>query len=57
MYLSRVEFENPEDLGWNTTALPLYSGKVLLASSQGERLSVPYLGEPLLSKIRNYPPR
>ncbi|KAG9251869.1 subtilase [Emericellopsis atlantica] len=39
-----VNFDNPDKLGWNATALPLYSGKILVASSKGEQLSVPYYG-------------
>ncbi|OTB06028.1 hypothetical protein M426DRAFT_319392 [Hypoxylon sp. CI-4A] len=39
-----VDFANPESKGWNTTVLPLYSGKVILTSSIGEQLSFPYLG-------------
>ncbi|KAH6693713.1 subtilase [Plectosphaerella plurivora] len=39
-----VNFENPDKLGWNATALPLYSGKVIISSSLGEQLSVPYMG-------------
>jgi hypothetical protein len=40
-----VNFENPDTLGWNSTALPLYGGKVVVTGSNGEVLSVPYLGE------------
>ncbi|ROT42545.1 serine endopeptidase [Sodiomyces alkalinus F11] len=39
-----VNFRNPDTLGWNATALPLYSGKVIVSGSNGERLSVPFLG-------------
>ncbi|KAH7316466.1 peptidase S8/S53 domain-containing protein [Stachybotrys elegans] len=39
-----VNFHNPDKLGWNATALPLYSGKIYVSSSNGERLSVPYAG-------------
>jgi subtilisin family serine protease len=39
-----VGFKNPDTLGWNAAALPLYSGKVVLTGSNGEQLSVPYLG-------------
>uniref|UniRef100_A0A0B7KAZ1 Peptidase S8/S53 domain-containing protein n=2 Tax=Bionectria ochroleuca TaxID=29856 RepID=A0A0B7KAZ1_BIOOC len=39
-----VNFENPDTLGWNSTALPLYGGKVVVTGSNGEVLSVPYLG-------------
>lgn len=30
--------------GLNETALPVYSGKVLVSASNGEELSVPYMG-------------
>lgn len=40
-----VNFDNPDSLGWNSSALPLYGGKVALTGSNGEILSVPYLGE------------
>ncbi|KKF92193.1 Subtilase family protein [Ceratocystis platani] len=39
-----VKFENPDALGWNTHALPSYSGKVLVHSSLGETLAIPYHG-------------
>ncbi|KAF4468071.1 serine endopeptidase [Fusarium albosuccineum] len=39
-----VKFQNPEQQGWNATSLPLYSGKVIVSSSLGEQLSIPYLG-------------
>ncbi|KAM5354988.1 hypothetical protein ACJ41O_001634 [Fusarium nematophilum] len=39
-----IRFQNPENQGWNNTALPLYSGKIIIASSLGEQLSIPYLG-------------
>ncbi|KAJ9149758.1 Subtilisin-like protein [Pleurostoma richardsiae] len=39
-----INFDNPDKLGWNATNLPLYSGKVVLSSSVGEQLSVPYMG-------------
>ncbi|KAI0381948.1 subtilisin-like protein [Hypomontagnella monticulosa] len=39
-----VNFANPEGSGWNSSAFPLYSGKVILSSSAGEQLSFPYLG-------------
>ncbi|KAK7947007.1 subtilisin-like protein [Apiospora aurea] len=39
-----VTFANPENKGWNATTLPLYSGKVKIAGSNGERLSVQYMG-------------
>ncbi|KKA26451.1 hypothetical protein TD95_000165 [Thielaviopsis punctulata] len=39
-----VVFSNPKDLGWNTKALPVYSGKVIIQSSLGEQMAVPYQG-------------
>lgn len=39
-----VNFDNPDKLGWNAAGLPVYGGKVLLAGSNGERLSVPFYG-------------
>ncbi|KAI1107937.1 subtilisin-like protein [Jackrogersella minutella] len=39
-----VDFINPQSSGWNASAFPLYSGKVILSSSIGEQLSFPYLG-------------
>ncbi|KAL3293576.1 subtilase [Colletotrichum asianum] len=39
-----VNFNNPDNLGWNTTGLPLYGGKVLIQGSNGELVSVPYAG-------------
>ncbi|KAK1724825.1 subtilase [Colletotrichum acutatum] len=39
-----VNFKNPDTLGWNASGLPLYSGRVLISGSNGEFLSVPYLG-------------
>ncbi|KAI6428914.1 hypothetical protein MCOR21_005284 [Pyricularia oryzae] len=39
-----VNFGNPDTLGWNASALPLYGGKVVVAGSNGEVLSVPYMG-------------
>ncbi|CAI6088118.1 unnamed protein product [Clonostachys chloroleuca] len=39
-----INFDNPDNLGWNASALPLYSGKVTISGSNGEFLSVPYLG-------------
>lgn len=41
----RVNFDNPDKLGWNSTALPLFSGKVVVSGSNGEQLSVPYMGK------------
>lgn len=41
-----VNFDNPDKLGWNSTALPLFSGKIVVSSSIGEQLSVPYMGKP-----------
>jgi len=45
-----VNFRNPDNLGWNASALPFYSGKVIVSGSNGEQLSVPYLG--LASQIK-----
>lgn len=39
-----VTFANPESKGWNATVIPLYSGKVNIAGSNGERLPVQYMG-------------
>ncbi|OLN97165.1 Subtilisin DY [Colletotrichum chlorophyti] len=39
-----VNFKNPETLGWNAAALPLYSGKIIVSGDNGEELSVPYAG-------------
>ncbi|WQF80684.1 Putative peptidase S8/S53 domain, immunoglobulin-like, peptidase S8, subtilisin, His-active [Colletotrichum destructivum] len=39
-----VNFPNPDSLGWNSSALPIYSGKVIVSGNNGEQLSVPYLG-------------
>ncbi|GKT51185.1 minor extracellular protease vpr [Colletotrichum spaethianum] len=39
-----VNFGNPDTLGWNTTGLPLYGGKVIIQGSNGEQVSVPYAG-------------
>ncbi|KAK2022798.1 subtilase [Colletotrichum zoysiae] len=39
-----VNFNNPDNLGWNATGLPLYGGKVIVQGSNGELLSVPYAG-------------
>ncbi|KAL5906603.1 hypothetical protein ACKVV1_011002 [Pyricularia oryzae] len=39
-----VTFANPSSKGWNAKALPTYNGKVLISGSNGEQLSVPYLG-------------
>lgn len=47
-----VNFDNPDKLGWNATALPLYSGKILVSSSKGEQLSVPYNGMGLVTDRR-----
>ncbi|GJC94506.1 serin endopeptidase [Colletotrichum higginsianum] len=40
-----VNFPNPDSLGWNSSALPIYSGKVIVSGNNGEQLSVPYLGK------------
>jgi hypothetical protein len=39
-----VSFDNPDKLGWNAALFPLYSGKIIVTSSLGEQLSVPYAG-------------
>ncbi|KXJ96168.1 peptidase S8/S53 domain-containing protein [Microdochium bolleyi] len=39
-----VVFANPEAKNWNATVMPLYSGKVKIAGSNGDRLSVGYMG-------------
>ncbi|KZL83276.1 serin endopeptidase [Colletotrichum incanum] len=39
-----VNFPNPDSLGWNSSALPIYSGKVIVSGNNGEQLSIPYLG-------------
>jgi hypothetical protein len=41
----RINFQNPDVLGWNSSALPLYSGKVFVTGDNGEQLSVPYMGK------------
>ncbi|KZL77857.1 serin endopeptidase (subtilase) [Colletotrichum tofieldiae] len=38
-----VNFPNPDSLGWNSSALPIYSGKVIVSGNNGEQLSIPYL--------------
>lgn len=43
--MTRVNFPNPDTLGWNSSALPLYSGKVIVSGNNGEQLSVPYMGK------------
>lgn len=40
-----VSFPNPGGLGWNSSALPVYSGKVIVSGNNGEQVSVPYLGK------------
>ncbi|KAH6688448.1 subtilase [Plectosphaerella plurivora] len=39
-----VTFENPSNLGWNSSALPIYGGSVIVSSDLGEKLSVPFMG-------------
>ncbi|KAF6836548.1 subtilase [Colletotrichum plurivorum] len=39
-----VDFKNPNALGWNAAALPLYSGKIIVSGDNGDELSVPYAG-------------
>jgi hypothetical protein len=40
-----VTFPNPDGLGWNASALPVYSGKVIVSGNNGEQVSIPYLGK------------
>ncbi|KAJ0287484.1 hypothetical protein CBS470a_005328 [Colletotrichum nupharicola] len=35
--MTRVNFPNPDTLGWNSSALPLYSGKVIVSGNNGEQ--------------------
>ncbi|KAF6796390.1 subtilase, partial [Colletotrichum musicola] len=35
-----VDFKNPNTLGWNSAALPLYSGKTIVSGDNGDELSV-----------------
>ena len=39
-----VDFENPDTLGWDASALPLYSGKIVISGDNGEQYSIPYMG-------------
>ncbi|KAI1498894.1 subtilase [Biscogniauxia marginata] len=39
-----ISFDNPRNLGWNSTAMPLYTGKVTISGSNGEQLALPYAG-------------
>ncbi|KEY70826.1 hypothetical protein S7711_08526 [Stachybotrys chartarum IBT 7711] len=39
-----VNFQNPDRQGWNTSSLPMYGGKIVVSGSNGEQLSVPYMG-------------
>lgn len=39
-----MSFQSPENQGWKSDNLPLYSGKVVISSSNGEQLGVPFLG-------------
>ncbi|GKT65516.1 minor extracellular protease VPR [Colletotrichum tofieldiae] len=41
---AQFSFKYPENQGLDPAKLPLYSGKVLIKGSNGERLGVPYLG-------------
>lgn len=45
-----VSFPNPDGLGWNSSALPVYSGKVIVSGNNGEQVSVPYLGKSFMRK-------
>ncbi|EJT70796.1 hypothetical protein GGTG_11819 [Gaeumannomyces tritici R3-111a-1] len=50
-----VNFKNPDTLGWNESNLPLYGGKVVVAGSNSEILSVPYMGLGADLKARTSP--
>ncbi|KAE9575263.1 Subtilisin DY [Colletotrichum fructicola] len=39
-----LNFKNPESNGWDSSVLPLYSGKILISGDNGDELSVPYAG-------------
>ncbi|KAI8195985.1 Subtilisin DY [Colletotrichum sp. SAR 10_65] len=39
-----LNFKNPESNGWDSSILPLYSGKILISGDNGDELSVPYAG-------------
>ncbi|KAF4918749.1 Subtilisin DY [Colletotrichum viniferum] len=42
-----LNFKNPESNGWDSSILPLYSGKILISGDNGDELSVPYAGQAL----------
>ncbi|RSL45191.1 hypothetical protein CEP54_014377 [Fusarium duplospermum] len=39
-----VTFQNPENSDWYKPAMPLYGGNIIVSGSNGDRLSVPFLG-------------
>ncbi|KAI9150720.1 Minor extracellular protease vpr [Paramyrothecium foliicola] len=39
-----IDFANPDQLGWNATAWPLYGGKIFVDGSNREQASLSYLG-------------
>ncbi|KAM0321539.1 hypothetical protein ACHAQA_010029 [Verticillium albo-atrum] len=39
-----VSFQNPDKSDWYTPAMPLYGGNIIISGSNGDRLSVPFLG-------------
>lgn len=39
-----VNFRNPDTLGWNASALPIYGGKIFVTGDNGDKLSVPFFG-------------
>ncbi|KAI8188247.1 hypothetical protein K4K51_007311 [Colletotrichum sp. SAR 10_75] len=40
-----LNFKNPESNGWDSSVLPLYSGKILISGDNGDEISVPYAGQ------------
>ncbi|KAI8309743.1 hypothetical protein K4K61_001386 [Colletotrichum sp. SAR11_59] len=40
-----LNFKNPESHEWDSSVLPLYSGKILISGDNGDELSVPYAGQ------------
>ncbi|KAI8270861.1 Subtilisin DY [Colletotrichum sp. SAR11_239] len=40
-----LKFKNPESHEWDSSVLPLYSGKILISGDNGDELSVPYAGQ------------
>ncbi|KAF0317266.1 subtilisin-like protease [Colletotrichum asianum] len=41
-----LNFKNPESHEWDSSVLPLYSGKILISGDNGDELSVPYADFP-----------